>query len=215
MMGWDSPESELDEPSNWYEDSWGDLSDEQRAWLKSDLAPGELVLWAQRACPPPAPRIAAFPALFTAVLCGLSGFALMVVYGIYGLRVMDAREMLIFLGLAPAALGSVILLGLVGRWLQHIRTRWRLARTFYVLTNDRAILGTDEVDAGMIEARSVTGAMFDDTICIEHHDGSGDVFFVGDGEDLQPEMGLIGISRARQVEELVRGTLLDPYSQLD
>ncbi len=62
------------------------LEDEQWSLLKGKLAPGEDVLWTERAGLPQAPTMAVFPAFFTAVLCGLSGYALMVVFGIYGLR---------------------------------------------------------------------------------------------------------------------------------
>jgi len=47
----------------------GELDDEQLAALKAEFEPGERVLWADRAGPPPAPTIGAFPAFFAAVLC--------------------------------------------------------------------------------------------------------------------------------------------------
>jgi hypothetical protein len=59
----------------------GDL----RAAIKAELEPCETLLWVARACPPPVPAIEVVPALFTALLCGLSGFALAAMYGIYGL----------------------------------------------------------------------------------------------------------------------------------
>jgi hypothetical protein len=188
------------------DDLAGDLTDEQRAAIKDDLAPGEKVLWAERAGPPPMPTVAAFPAFFAAFLCGASGFALMVLFGIYGLRVMDTAETLFYLGLAPGLLGGVVALGFLGRWGDYLRNRRQLSRTFYVLTDRRAIVGQDLIQEGVIQLLDREGGTFDDTLCIEHQDATGDVFFVLGGTVL--EIGIVSVARARRVEELIRRTLI-------
>lgn len=111
------------------------LDDDLFACVKAELVPGERLLWASRACPPPVPSIGAFPAFFTALLCGLSGFALAVVYGVYELVELTPREALFVFGFAPAAIGFFIVLALLGRRFQYHRTRWRLAR---ILLLDRS-----------------------------------------------------------------------------
>ena len=173
----------------------GELDDEQLAALKAEFEPGERVLWAERAGPPPSPTIGVFPAFFAAVLCGASGFALMVLFGIYGLRPMSPAELAFFLCLPPAAIGLVTGIGLIGKWVQYLRTRWNLAHTFYALTDRRAMVGSDARQPGEIAIGFFTSDMFDATLCIEYRDGSGDVFFVRDGDVAWPEWGFRGISR--------------------
>jgi hypothetical protein len=209
LMVWDSGEVRSDQAAGPAGDELAsDLTDAQVAALKDELAPGEPVLWMERAGPPPSPTIGAFPALFAAVLCGASGFALMVLFGIYGLRVMSTAETIFFLSLAPGALGFVIVLGVLGRWSQYLRARRRLSRTFYALTDRRVVVGSEAWDPGRISIASWTPDLFDDLRCIEHPDGSGDVFFVRLGEAIWPEEGLVAVARARHVETLVRQALL-------
>ena len=158
--------------------------------------------------PPPAPTVGVFPAFFAAVLCGASGFALMVLFGIFGLRPMSPGELVFFLCLPPGALGLVVGIGFIGRWAQHMRTRWNLAHTFYALTDRRAIVGSDAHSPGEIAIGFFTSDMFDATLCIEYRDGSGDVFFVRDGDVAWPEWGFRGISGPKYVDGLIRRTVL-------
>ncbi len=196
------------------------VSDGLRACLKAELEPGERLFWAARACPPPVPTIDAFPAFFTALLCGLSGFALAVVFGVYGLVALGPREAALVFGLGPAAIGFFILLALVGRRIGYLRTRWRLARTFYGLTDRRAIVGIDHGDGEPIWFSSLPFDAIHDTLCIEHQDGTGDVYFVGDlvatdrdgykqtyASVVSPELGFVGTPRALEVAEMVRRIL--------
>jgi hypothetical protein len=209
-MRWGSNEESPDDFDSWVE---GDLSDhlegEQWSLLKGKLAPDENVLWTERASPPPAPTLAVFPAFFTAMLCGLSGYALMVVFGIYGLREVGTAERVVFTCLPPAILGIVIWVGLIGRWGDFRRTRGRLARTLYVLTNRRVMVGTHRNGEEPNRLSSLTPDLFDDTLCYENPDGSGDVLFVNKGDVLSFELGFVGVSNVRTVEELVRSTLID------
>jgi hypothetical protein len=188
--------------------STGELDDEQFAALKAEFEPGERVLWSERAGPPPAPTIGVFPAFFAAILCGVSGFALMVLFGIHGLREMGPAEMIFFLCLPPAVLGLVTGIGLVGKWVEHLRTRSKMAHTFYALTDRRAMVGSDAHLPGEIAIGYFTSEMFDATLCVEYRDGSGDVFFVRDGDVAWPEWGFRGITAARRVDRLVRRVLL-------
>jgi hypothetical protein len=196
------------EPEDFGGSSHVELDLELFAQLKCALDPQEDVLWAERATSPPAPTIAAFPAFFTAVLCGLSGYTLMVLFGIHGLIELQPLQMLFYAGLAPAALGSVITLGWIGRWVDFRRARWRLARTFYALTDRRALVGMEASADGSIALESVGSDVFNDTLCIEHPGGSGDVFFVKDGAVVWPELGFVALARPKPIEDLLRTTLL-------
>jgi hypothetical protein len=202
------------------------LDDDLRACVKSELEPHERLLWAARPGPPPVPTIAAFPAFFTALLCGVSGFALAVVFGIYGLVSLPAREASFVFGFGPAAIGFFIFLALVGRRLGYLRTRWRLARSFYCLTDRRAIVGLDHGDGEPIWFSSLPLDRVHDALCIEHEDGSGDVYFVGDEivKDSEghknvrtgvvwPELGFVGVPAARDVAARVRSVLAQSRRQ--
>src|SRR4051812_49906628 len=111
-MRWEWPEGVPEEEfgGSYDDEDVEELTLAQRAALKYELEPDENLLRAERPCPPPAPTVAAFPALFTAVLCGLSGFALAVVFGIYGRREIEPVAMWISVLLAPAAIGFFIAL---------------------------------------------------------------------------------------------------------
>jgi hypothetical protein len=184
-----------------------ELSERQRAALKGDLLPGESVIWAGRGIPQPARSIRAFPALFAAFLCGCSGFALMVLYGIYGVRKMGIGEMLFLLSLAPAALGGVTAIGLAASRARHYLWQRRIARCFYVLTDRRAIAGC-EVGTAHAILFPWTTRLFDDTRRVEHGDGIGSVYFVRDGEVIDPHRGFEGIREAGRVEAMMREVLL-------
>lgn len=132
----------------------------------------------------------------------------MVLFGIYGLVALRPHEMLFYAGFAPAALGSVIAIGMVGRWMHFREARWRLAHTFYALTGDRALIATETAWNEPLSIASVTGEMFDDTLCIEQAGGQGDVYFVAGGAVIEPEIGLVGLIQPHRVEELVRSVLL-------
>jgi hypothetical protein len=121
---------------------------------------------------------------------------------------MDTAETLFYLGLAPGALGCVVALGFRARWVDYFRQRRQLSRTFYVLTDRRAIVGEDLIEEGEIQLLDRAAGTFDDTLCIEQPDASGDVFFVLGGMVL--DIGFVCIARARRVEELVRRTLILP-----
>jgi hypothetical protein len=202
---WDPFEDAADDPA------FVDLKEEQRSAVCKQLEPGEEAVWAERACPPGQPVVRAFPAFFVSVLCGLSGFALSVVFGIHGLIRMSLEMTLYTIGLAPLVLGSFVVLGLFGRWGRYLRDRWRLSRTFYVLTDRRALIGLEAADEEhTIAFQSVRQSAIDDTLCIEKEtDGLGDVCFLSQGSVLWPEVGFVGVSAARQVDELVREVLLN------
>jgi hypothetical protein len=114
---------------------------------------------------------------------------------------------LALLGLPPAVFGGLAAIGMVGAWARHRYWQWRIASSFYVLTDRRAIVGwtrRDEVAFG-----SWTASMFDGTRCIEHGDGLGAVYFLRHGEVIEPSWGFEGIREAGRVEALIREVLLE------
>jgi hypothetical protein len=180
-------------------------TEDLRARVKSELEPGERVLWTGRGHPRPLPPIRVFPAFFAAVLCGLSGFALAVLFGIYVFRPMDL-EMFLLLCLAPGALGGIAAIGMAGGWARHRYWQRRIAASFYVLTDRRAIVGWER--RGDVAFGSWTPDLFNGTRCIEHGDGIGAVYFLHNGVVIDPSWAFEGIREAGRVEALIREVLL-------
>jgi hypothetical protein len=185
-----------------------ELGELQRAAIKRYLLPGEYVVWAGRGIPRPLPSIPVFPSFFAAFLCGFSGFALMVLFGIYGVRKMGLGETLFLLCLAPAALGCVTATGLAWSSARHRLWQSRIARSFYVLTDRRAISGLMRREGRAIALFPWTADLFDGTRCIEHGDGIGAVYCLRHGEVVEPQWGFEGIRQAGRVEALIRQILL-------
>jgi hypothetical protein len=185
-----------------------ELDESQRAAIGPILQPGEFVVWAGRGIPRPFRSVPVFPAFFAAFLCGLSGFALMVLFGIFGVRRLEVGELLFLLGLAPAALAGAAAVGMAGSWAHHRLWQRRIARSFYVLTDRRALVGTEGWETGEISLWEWTADFFDDTRRIDHGDGIGSVYFALGGDVIDPQWGFEGIRETGRVESLIREVLL-------
>jgi hypothetical protein len=185
-----------------------ELDEVHRAAIRPILDLGEVVVWAGRGNPRPFRSVPVFPAFFAAFLCGLSGFALMAVFGILGDRRVGAAERILLLGLPPAALAGAAAVGLAGHWARHRFRENRIARSSYVLTDRRAIVGTAGWETGEITLWEWTADFFDDTRRIEHGDGIGAVYFAQGGEVIDPQWGFEGIREAGRVESMIREVLL-------
>jgi hypothetical protein len=186
----------------------GELHEEYRGAIKQHLVPGEYVVWAGRGNARPLPSIPVFPTFFAMALCAMSGFGLVVLFGVCAIRGMDPREMLFLLCLAPGALGCASALGLACGWARHRIEQRRISTSFYVLTDRRAIAGIAAGEAGDVATADWTPDMFDGTLCIEHGHGDGDVYFTRDGEVVEPRWGFEGIEQVTRVDALIREVLL-------
>ncbi len=193
----------------------GGLSEILVAGVKSQLEPGERILWVGRGSVRPLPAIRIFPAFFAAFLCGTSGFALMVLFGIYGLRKMNPAEMAFFLCLAPGALGGIAAVGMAWSWLRRRLWQRRIARSLYVVTDRRAIVARKTRAPDDVLLDVWTADDFNGTLCVEHGDGTGSVYFSYDGEVHEPDSGFEGIRDAKQVEGLIRELLLNAKPQAE
>ncbi|APW60621.1 hypothetical protein [Paludisphaera borealis] len=198
----------------WYEpDDFDDEfdGDDFRGGLKSALSPGEDLLWSARPGLPRIRKIAVIPALFVAVITGLSGVSLAAMLGIFEQPLASPLVLITALCLAPAVLGGFILFDLVRRMIAWAGSRWRLARTIYAVTDQRAIIAQVGSTAGELQLFSFLPGMLDGTTRFEYPDGSGDVYFEGLGRLARGPVGFFGIRAVRRVDELVRETLIDPF----
>jgi len=191
------------------------LSQELAAGVKSQLQPGERILWVGPGSMRPLPTIRVFPAFFAAFLCGSSGFALMVLFGIYGLRNMNPAEMAFFLCLAPAALGAITAIGMAWSWLRHRLWQRRIARSLYVVTDRRAIIARKKRAHDDVLLDSWKTDDFNGTLHVEHGDGTGSIYFSYDGEVHEPESAFEGILDAPLVDDLIRDVLVNATPQAE
>lgn len=193
-----------------------ELSKPQRAAIAEYLLPGEFIVWAGRGIPRPVRTIPVFPSFFAAFLCACSSFALMVLFGIFGNRKLDLIGTLILIGIGPAALGGMAVVGFSSAWARHRLWQKRIARSFYVLTAYRAIVGLERW--GQISLVPWLEGSFDGTRRIDHGDGTGSVYFLDRGDVVEPDWGFEGIRDADRVEALVREVLLaekpEPHAAL-
>lgn len=185
-----------------------ELDDAQRAALQGFLLRGETVLWAARGIPRPLRPIPVFPAFFAAFLCAFSGFALMVMYGLQGNPRLGLAQRLVLLSLAPAALGGLTAFWLAGAWARHGLWQGRVGRSFYVVTDRRAIAAVMRFGSGHVAHFPWEPGLFDDVRCIDHGDGTGSIYFLQAGEVIEPSWGFEGIRDADRVDALIREVLL-------
>lgn len=196
------------EPDDFDDEPDGDAF---RGGLRASLSPGESLLWSARPRLPRIRKIAVIPALFVTILTGLSGVSLAAMLGLLDQPESSPLVMLTAFCLAPAVLGGFILLDLGRRIALWVASRWRLARTVYAVTDERAIIALAGSTAGDLQLFSFLPGMLEGTTRFEYPDGSGDLYFEGLGKLARGPVGFVGIRCVRRVEELLRETLIDPF----
>jgi hypothetical protein len=131
--------------------------------------------------------------------------------GIFGRQEVNPIALTIALCLAPGVLGAFILLDLGRRMAAWVASRWRLARTIYAVSDQRAIIARAGSAAGELQLFSFLPGMLDGTTRFEYPDGSGDVYFEGLEGLARGPVGFFRIRSVRRVDELIRETLIDPF----
>jgi hypothetical protein len=145
-----------------YVPSWHDpeelgerLGENLLARIKAELDPAEYLLWADRPARSGAIRMPPVPALFVAVLAGLSGFALAALFGLIGQSWLDPWTLIFALGLGPCVLGCLIAADLMSKAVCRWLRQRRLARVVYALTDLRAIVARIDTPTGELGAASL------------------------------------------------------------
>jgi hypothetical protein len=177
--------------------------------IKAELDPAEYLLWADRPLLPGSVRIPTMPALFVSVLAGLSGFSLAALFGLVGQAWVDPRMVLLALGLAPCVLGGMIVAHLISLGVRRWLKRRRLTRLVYAVTDHRAIVAQIDGPSGDLRAVSLHPGEVTDTRRFENPDGSGDLYFLGDGQDEWLPTVFLEVPQVGFVEALARETLLE------
>jgi hypothetical protein len=177
--------------------------------IKAELDPTEFLLWADRPLSPPPLRVPLVPALLISILAGLSGFSLAALFGLIGEDRLNLWTLALALGLGPCVLGGMI----VGQLISLVIRRWlkrrRLARLVYAVTDHRAIVARIDDSSGELMSCSLRPGEISDTRRFENPDGSGDLYFLGQGLDHWLPFGFLEVPQVGLVEGLVRDTLLN------
>jgi len=183
--------------------------------VQSELEPGERLVWMGRAHLRPRlgrRLVGAYLGCLLPVLA-LLGFGIASLSGFVFRPPAQGMDSLVggectFVG----AVGLVLVVAItIYQFVLHSRSR----RTCYALTDRRAVVWRPAPGAEGLEVRSFRPAEFNTLFRIDHGDGSGDLIFheitVAAGVKPQPvRQGFLGIRQVRQVEALVRKTLLEP-----
>jgi hypothetical protein len=195
-----------------------DLGDDLRSRIKSELDPGERLLWSGRpvTVPPRSNR--------GVVIAGLvAGVLLLLSVSSFALYARDPRpdptprgEMptLVGFGLFTFAGAAVITLILAAVLNNRRSERVKKSGTLYALTDRRAIIWVPETGRGAVKVYTIPRGTIRGVHRLEYADGSGDVLFRAVGHEFQDlylgPPGFEGIADVRRVEEQVRRTLVEP-----
>ncbi|MFI5460066.1 MAG: hypothetical protein ACHRXM_32000 [Isosphaerales bacterium] len=189
------------------------LTDDLRARVKSELEPGERLLWAARSDPPIQPVGAGFYAC-SAITLLLIGVAL----GFSVLGYTDAQghdhvgdQSAISVGLTFLGWSCVFVIGLVLVWRSRVREHRRKANVCYAITDRRAIIWAPEPKGDAIRVQAVARGQVKNVVRLERPDGSGSLEFSGDRGDFAfawPPFGFKHIPEVRRVEQIIRNNLI-------
>ncbi len=170
-------------------------------WVRDDLVPGEALVWQGR----PGvvrPVLGALPwAMFGAFFGGIA----LVIW--YSTIMVNQRD----LGPALFSIPFVLLGGFMA--LTPVWAGWRAWRTRYAITTQRVIVRQPRFFAG-VQTVSLGPASLANTVRNQRFGGRGDLIFerprLTDLRTPTAERGFFGIAQVRNVEKLLRATLITP-----
>lgn len=189
----------------------GELDEETLSRIKTELDPGERLLWAVR---PRSKPVAMSWGVSTAGLLSASfvllGFVFMRLSFHPGLA---PNEKPLVLGVICWVLACFIVGGMIVNRRERDTQDSRLDKSLYALTDRRAISWFPSIKRGALEIVSIHKGECLRLSRVEYPDGTGDVLFrsrvKGEYEDFDQHefAGFPGVQDVRRVEELVRRTL--------
>jgi hypothetical protein len=208
-MARDSSGDQTDVCTGLDDDLARDMNDELRARVKSELEPGERVLWAGRSFPPlKRPGLANY-------LVGAAAMALLI-FGAINLAHAIGHprgftdDGSIALGSTFCVIGTLLTLGVIGSRYSRRKERIRDAGVCYAVTDRRIIIWAPEEDPDGVRVSTMPGAQIGHIERIQRTDGSGDLEFYrpGDGNYRFGQVGFKHIPEVRRVEQIVRNNLM-------
>jgi hypothetical protein len=189
--------------------------DDVRGLVKSELEPGERLLWAGEGNPRPGrPLVNHNPLvapLWGVGMLGVGALFLAARFGAFGrffaFHPTDAGALLMF-GLISVLIGVLVLLGVFAGWCFRRVKRNRSAKSLYALTDRRVIIWKPREGTEAIEVHTVPRGKFSNVHRVEYPDGSGDLVFEFSQEMYYCSYQFEGVAEVRRVEALVRNFLL-------
>jgi hypothetical protein len=179
-----------------------DLTEDLRARVKSELEPGERLLWAARSYPPPV--AIGVGSLFVSTV-GLIILALGV-GALASAHDYSQREQ----GTLACLVGCVLIGGTIASWFLRRVGRLRMSHFCYAVTDRRAIIWSPSRN-GALRVVSLPRGRVKSLARVEHPDGSGNLEFNGPNySEYNPwyECAFQHIPEVRRVEQIVRHNLM-------
>ncbi len=198
----------------------GDLPEEMHGRIKSELVPGERVLWAGRAIARPVKPGCGYLAGggIALTLFFFGGLALAAALGVLP-RLRSREPDDFFTGIICSGIGAFVVFAMFATWRSKKAEQARTARQLYSVTDRRAIIWKPAISTDALEIHSIGRGRIETVHRIEYPDGSGDVVFnfpggppVNHPDYIPDSIRFKGIPEVRRVEDLVRRTLLPPDS---
>ena len=194
-------------------DGFDSLTDDLRARVKSELEPGERLLWAARSEPPAVRFGFGFYAL------GVIAAVLLILGAIGMLRALDSGRSSdgseVVAGMIFAGISSVIIIGLIGNRVSRVDQWSRAASVCYAITDRRAIIWTPVPKSNAVRIQTIPRGDIRSLVRVENPGGSGSVLFSTGGDSRSGEIhvdwyphGFRNVPDVRRVEQIVRNTML-------
>lgn len=186
---------------------------DQQGLIKSELEPGERLLWSARPVLKPF-RVGGGVILSALMACGSFAALLLV----FANRQRLGEGVVTPVGWIAFVVAVIFSVGVLTSLNRERHQRASLSRALYALTDRRAIIWSPGPSSGSVKVVSVPRGSVAGVHRVQLPDGSGDVVFRNScagfqlGEDYfaPTESGFFGVAEVRRVEEQVRRTLLIP-----
>jgi hypothetical protein len=197
------------------------IPEELVEFVKSELYPGEQLLWAGVSRPwQPVNTWAGLKGFVLALLClGLSSFLFYSIFGPWRARLLAWENPILWSALALGLVGISSFVVSLFIWDEYRMRRAPSPKMTYALTDRRAIVWTPLAGTSAVEVITYFPKMIKKLHRVEYPDGSGDVIFAGptfdDEEEGAASSGFFGVDEVRRVEDLVRRSLLESDLRVD
>ncbi len=189
----------------------GDLTDELRARVKSELEPGERLIWVGGSSPPPVPNLIGYTTASTIALVLLVGGTLVIIFATGKDPLLPKRDNPVPLGVILCVGGLVTTIGTIAHWIEGRNERRRQSGNSYAVTGRRAIAWMPEPKTrDAIRVISIPRGTIRNVERVVRPDGSGDLDFLcsPDFEYNWRFSGFKRIADLRRVEQIVRNNLV-------